>query len=82
MTPLPAVYLTDTGKKPKNVAGVAMVLLLRDVMLLYLGIFIVCIIERNDLEKPNFTIARVLFEMISGYGTIGLSLGYPGLITS
>jgi hypothetical protein len=31
---------------------------------------------------PSFTVFRVLFEIISAYGTVGLSLGYPTVLTS
>ncbi len=73
------VYLTKK-KRPHNVAQVAMVLLFRDVFWLYLGFLIICIIERNRLEEGSFTIFRILFEVVSAYGTVGLSLGFPNFI--
>ncbi|KLO13675.1 TrkH-domain-containing protein [Schizopora paradoxa] len=46
-----------------------------------LALFLVCIIEKNELLKTeNFswlTIFSIVFELISAYGTVGLSLGVP-----
>lgn len=41
--------------------------------------FIICIADMHKLEKDplNFNVFKVLFEIFSGYGTVGLSLGYP-----
>ena len=40
-----------------------------------------CIIERGQLSNTNnatwFTIFNVIFELVSAYGTVGLSLGVP-----
>lgn len=29
-------------------------------------------------KDPNFTIFKVIFEVASAYGGVGLTLGYPG----
>ncbi|EIW54439.1 TrkH-domain-containing protein [Trametes versicolor FP-101664 SS1] len=45
------------------------------------ALFLVCIIEKNGLEDEAsnnwFTIFTVVFELVSAYGTVGLSLGVP-----
>lgn len=56
-----------------------------DLWYIFLGLFIICIAEGRNLENTNdygFTIFSVLFEVVSAYGTVGLSLGYPGLNAS
>jgi len=47
--------------------------------LVYLAIFVVTIIENDNLQSdPNFTVFKIIFELISGFGNVGLSMGYPG----
>ncbi|KDQ09513.1 hypothetical protein BOTBODRAFT_524200 [Botryobasidium botryosum FD-172 SS1] len=45
------------------------------------GIWLVCVIERDSLMDPDnaswFNIFRIIFEMISAYSGVGLSLGIP-----
>ncbi|SCW03223.1 LAFE_0G05710g1_1 [Lachancea fermentati] len=51
-----------------------------DLWFLFLGLFILCISEGpkiKDPKEPDFTVFQVLFEVVSAYGTVGLSLGYP-----
>ncbi|KAL0574295.1 hypothetical protein V5O48_007653 [Marasmius crinis-equi] len=52
-----------------------------DMWWLCLALFVVCIIERHDLENtdsaPWFNIFNIIFELVSAYGTVGLSLGIP-----
>lgn len=50
-----------------------------DLWFIFLGLFIICIAEGGKLQRgdPRFSIFAVLFEIISAYGTVGLSLGYP-----
>ncbi|ESK97349.1 potassium transporter [Moniliophthora roreri MCA 2997] len=52
-----------------------------DMWWLCLGLFLVCIIERSSLDDENsatwFNIFSIIFEMVSAYGTVGLSLGAP-----
>jgi potassium uptake Trk family protein len=51
-----------------------------DLWFVFLGLFLISVIEgdriSNNLE-PGFTVWTVLFEIVSAYGTVGLSLGYP-----
>lgn len=56
-----------------------------DLWYVFLGLFIIAIVEGSQLENTNeyaFTLFSVLFEIVSAYGTVGLSLGYPGTNTS
>lgn len=51
-----------------------------DLWYLFLGLFIICIVEGKKLSDNDdyaFTMFSVLFEIVSAYGTVGLSLGYP-----
>ncbi|KAK5166538.1 low affinity potassium transporter [Saxophila tyrrhenica] len=52
-----------------------------DLWYIFLGFFIICIVEGDRLGNNtdySFTMFSVLFEIVSAYGTVGLSLGYPG----
>ena len=52
-----------------------------DLWFVFLGLFIICICENKkikDTTMPDFNVFSILFEVISAYGTVGLSLGYPG----
>lgn len=56
-----------------------------DLWFVFLGLFIICIVEGDHLQSTDdyaFTVFAVLFEIVSAYGTVGLSLGYPGVDTS
>ncbi|CDU22329.1 related to potassium transporter TRK-1 [Sporisorium scitamineum] len=52
-----------------------------DIWWLGFALWLICIIERNDIQDPEsngwFTIFSCLFELTSAYGTVGLSLGTP-----
>ncbi|KAH7928677.1 TrkH-domain-containing protein [Leucogyrophana mollusca] len=52
-----------------------------DMWWLCLAVFLVCIIERAALlDEENlawFNIFSIIFELVSAYGTVGLSLGIP-----
>ncbi|THH06536.1 hypothetical protein EW145_g4017 [Phellinidium pouzarii] len=52
-----------------------------DMWWLGLGMFIVCIVERSKIQNESnlqwFTIFSIIFEIISAYSTVGLSLGVP-----
>jgi len=52
-----------------------------DMWWLGLALFLVCIIEKNEILKEDnlswLTIFSIVFELISAYGTVGLSLGVP-----
>ncbi|OMP85681.1 Low-affinity potassium transport protein [Diplodia seriata] len=56
-----------------------------DLWYIFMGFFFIAIIEGSRLENTNdfsFTLFSVLFEIVSAYGTVGLSLGYPNVNTS
>ena len=56
-----------------------------DLWYVFLGLFLIACIEGNRLESEKdvaFNIFNVLFEIVSAYGTVGLSLGYPGINAS
>lgn len=50
-----------------------------DLWFIVLALFIICIAEGPKLNEnnPRFSVFSILFEIISAYGTVGLSLGYP-----
>ncbi|KAF8178668.1 cation transport protein-domain-containing protein [Mycena galopus ATCC 62051] len=52
-----------------------------DMWWLGLAVFLVCIIEKNPLNQEEnygwFNIFSIVFELVSAYGTVGLSLGIP-----
>lgn len=56
-----------------------------DLWYLFLGLFIVAVAEGSRLQNTNeyaFTMFSCLFEIVSAYGTVGLSLGYPNIDSS
>ncbi|CAM4768362.1 unnamed protein product [Rotaria magnacalcarata] len=46
---------------------------------LFLFIFLICAIEYRQMAPadPNITLLKIIFETISAFGTVGLSLGHP-----
>ncbi|KAF4979592.1 hypothetical protein FZEAL_4221 [Fusarium zealandicum] len=56
-----------------------------DLWYIVVGIFCICIAESKrimDAMDPAFTVWAVLFEVVSAYANVGLSLGYPTVSTS
>ncbi|KAJ5754331.1 hypothetical protein N7533_003874 [Penicillium manginii] len=56
-----------------------------DLWYVFLGLFIIAIAEGGRLASQadyNFQLFTVLFEVVSAYGTVGLSFGYPTANTS
>lgn len=55
-----------------------------DLWYISLGFFIISISEGIRLQSgdPRFTMFAVLFEIVSAYGTVGLSLGFSGINAS
>lgn len=52
-----------------------------DMWFLFLGLFIICISEGGKIQNPEMpamNVFSIFFEIVSAYGTVGLSLGYPG----
>ncbi|SPO06536.1 related to potassium transporter TRK-1 [Cephalotrichum gorgonifer] len=51
-----------------------------DLWYIFLGTFLICAVEAKrimSLEEPSFSVFAVLFEVVSAYGNVGLSLGGP-----
>lgn len=70
----------DPDSTPKNFIGTHLRNQLSfDLWFIFLGLFIICIAEAGKLRNGDlrFTVFAVLFEIVSAYGTVGLSLGYP-----
>ncbi|KAK1974623.1 trk family potassium uptake protein [Colletotrichum cereale] len=53
-----------------------------DLWYVFLGLFILAITEGHRIQKNDFDVYSVLFEIVSAYGTVGLSLGYPNVNAS
>jgi hypothetical protein len=55
-----------------------------DLWFIFAGFFIIAIAEGDRLQSgdPYFTMFTVLFEIVSAYGTVGLSLGYVNIDAS
>ncbi|KAI9035068.1 potassium ion transporter [Aspergillus affinis] len=56
-----------------------------DLWYIFLGSFCICIAEAGkiaDTSIPAFSVFSVFFEVVSAYGNVGLSLGYPTVSTS
>ena len=51
---------------------------------LFIFIFLICTIEYKRIAPidPNITIFKIIFEIISAFGAVGLSLGYPNIDSS
>ena len=51
---------------------------------LFVFIFLICAIEHERMAPvdPDITIFKVVFEIISAFGTVGSSLGYPNVSSS
>ncbi|KAI2631008.1 potassium transport protein TRK1/TRK2 [Hypoxylon sp. NC1633] len=49
-----------------------------DLWYIFVGYFIITITEGPRLIAGDFSMFSVLFEIVSAYGTVGLSLGYMG----
>ncbi|CAK7203448.1 low affinity potassium transporter [Sporothrix eucalyptigena] len=49
-----------------------------DLWFLSVGFFILTISEGSKLQANEFSMFAVLFEVVSAYGTVGMSLGYSG----
>lgn len=51
-----------------------------DLWYIFLGLFIIAIVEGSRIDSSHdygFSLFAILFEIVSAYGTVGLSLGYP-----
>ena len=56
-----------------------------DLGYMFLGVFCICVSEADriaDDYEPALTVFSVFFEVVSAYGNVGFSLGYPTVLTS
>lgn len=53
-----------------------------DLWYIFIGFFILSISEGTRIQANEFNMFSILFEIVSAYGTVGLSLGYPGINAS
>ena len=70
----------EDGKEPSYIGAHLRRQLSFDLWYIFLGLFIIAIAEGKHLQNTNeyaFTMFSCLFEIVSAYGTVGLSLGYP-----
>jgi hypothetical protein len=51
---------------------------------LFFFIFLICAFEYRRMSPvdPNITVFKVIFEIISAFGAVGLTLGYPNVASS
>ncbi|EFA79266.1 transmembrane protein [Heterostelium album PN500] len=59
-------------------------LLIRDIFILYICILLIGIFEETRLDIPDnsFTVFHVMFEVVSAFGTVGLTMGNPKIQSS
>ncbi|KAL8711759.1 MAG: hypothetical protein Q9220_003930 [cf. Caloplaca sp. 1 TL-2023] len=75
----------DAANEPSYVGAHLRKQLSFDLWYIFLGLFIIAVAEGDRLQNTNdyaFTIYSCLFEIVSAYGTVGLSLGYPNVNAS
>lgn len=74
----------ENSKEPSYVGSHLRRQLSFDLWYIFLGFFIICIAEGGKIQNnpSNFTMFGILFEIVSAYGTVGLSLGFPNTNTS
>lgn len=53
-----------------------------DLWYVFLGFFLIAITEGGKIVGGRFDLFSVLFEIVSAYGTVGLSMGVPGVNAS
>lgn len=53
-----------------------------DLWYVFLGFFLLAITEGGKLKRNDFSMFDILFELVSAYGTVGLSMGARGVNTS
>jgi hypothetical protein len=53
-----------------------------DLWYIVLGFFVINIVEGKKIMRDEFSMFAVLFEVVSAYGTVGMSLGHPSINAS
>lgn len=70
---------SSKGEKEDGVKNVIQTIVLRDIFWVIIMILLICIAENDYLRNdPKLSIFAIIFEIVSAYGPVGLSLGYPG----
>ncbi|KAI3735986.1 hypothetical protein L6452_15515 [Arctium lappa] len=70
---------TDNNKcNEEQKKGLIGFMLVSPLTFLIIGIMLICISEADNMHKDplNFSVLSIIFEVISGYGSVGFSLGY------
>lgn len=70
----------EDSKEPSYIGAHLRNQLSFDLWYIFLGLFVIAIVEGSRLQQDSqtaFTLFTCLFEIVSAYGTVGLSLGYP-----
>lgn len=73
------------GKSPSFIGAHLRNQLQYDLWYIFFGLFLIAIVEGKRIESKEqyaFTLFAILFEVVSAYGTVGLSFGYPDVNTS
>ncbi|MCJ1270508.1 low affinity potassium transporter [Lobaria immixta] len=81
----PSSQEEEDEKEPSYVGAHLRRQLSFDLWYIFMGLFIIAIAEGKHLQNTNeyaFTVFSCLFEIVSAYGTVGLSLGYPNINAS
>ncbi|KYQ91832.1 transmembrane protein [Tieghemostelium lacteum] len=74
---------TTVNGKYNNQSEVMKDIIVKDLLTPYLAILIISIFEESSLEHiKEFTVFYVIFEVISAFGNVGYSVGFPGTFTS
>ncbi|CAI7768886.1 unnamed protein product [Closterium sp. NIES-54] len=74
-----AVFAEDLhgGVLDSSVLAQGRHLVAQDSVYLFVSIFLICVIQNGEFnsDPANWTVFKVIFEIISAYGNVGLSLG-------
>ena len=75
----------EDGKEPSYIGAHLRKQLQFDLWFIFLGLFIIAIAEGGRIQAEDseaFSLFPCLFEIVSAYGTVGLSLGYTDINAS
>eukprot|EP01122_Echinamoeba_exundans_P012674 TRINITY_DN5363_c0_g1_i1.p1 TRINITY_DN5363_c0_g1~~TRINITY_DN5363_c0_g1_i1.p1 ORF type:complete len:593 (+),score=102.60 TRINITY_DN5363_c0_g1_i1:96-1874(+) len=74
------IYKTEDTQFRSTWGNQAKFFLARDATFVFAAIFMIAAAEASKLraDKENFTLFMIIFEVFSAYGTVGMSMGYPG----